>query len=247
MSSDSLRVIGRTGDADLDASREAFAVLDLVVSARVRRGLTTVIDTLGLDADRRRSYLDAAPRRQECRRSRALRHRRLRCARERNSARDRPVPADIACVRSCVGSRRRAWPNSTPRVGTRWLVVSASSPSEPAAPLAARTRAAQSSGRRVHVADLALPVGRQHRRGWLGTSGMAQAAADAGFAGIALMDHLIQIPQVDRSWEPIPEPWVTLGLVAGLDTGLQLGTSVSPMSMHSPGIARQKRRRRSTC
>ena len=23
------------------------------------------------------------------------------------------------------------------------------------------------------------------------------------------MDHLIQIPQVDRAWEPIPEPWVT--------------------------------------
>ena len=32
------------------------------------------------------------------------------------------------------------------------------------------------------------------------------------------MDHLIQIPQVDRAWEPIPEPWVTLGLLAGLDT-----------------------------
>ena len=35
----------------------------------------------------------------------------------------------------------------------------------------------------------------------------------AGFAGIALMDHLIQIPQVGRAWEPIPEPWVTLGLL----------------------------------
>ena len=32
------------------------------------------------------------------------------------------------------------------------------------------------------------------------------------------MDHLIQIPQVGTAWEPIPEPWVTLGLLAGLDT-----------------------------
>lgn len=33
------------------------------------------------------------------------------------------------------------------------------------------------------------------------------AAAEAGLQGIALMDHLIQIPQVGRAWEPIPEPW----------------------------------------
>ena len=31
------------------------------------------------------------------------------------------------------------------------------------------------------------------------------------------MDHLIQIPQVARAWEPIPEPWVTLGMLAGLE------------------------------
>ena len=49
------------------------------------------------------------------------------------------------------------------------------------------------------------------------------------------MDHLIQIPQVGRAWEPIPEPWVTLGLLAGLPTSLQLGTLVSPLSLHSPG------------
>lgn len=40
--------------------------------------------------------------------------------------------------------------------------------------------------------------------GWLRS--MALAADEAGFAGIALMDHLIQIPQVDRAWEPIPSP-----------------------------------------
>ena len=42
------------------------------------------------------------------------------------------------------------------------------------------------------------------------------------------MDHLIQIPQVGTAWEPIPEPWVTLGLLAGLDTRLRLGTLVTP-------------------
>jgi alkanesulfonate monooxygenase SsuD/methylene tetrahydromethanopterin reductase-like flavin-dependent oxidoreductase (luciferase family) len=68
---------------------------------------------------------------------------------------------------------------------------------------------------------------------WL--TSVALAAAEAGFDGLALMDHLIQIPQVGRAWEPIPEPWVTLGLLAGLPTALRLGTLVSPVSLHSPG------------
>jgi alkanesulfonate monooxygenase SsuD/methylene tetrahydromethanopterin reductase-like flavin-dependent oxidoreductase (luciferase family) len=50
------------------------------------------------------------------------------------------------------------------------------------------------------------------------------------------MDHLIQIPQVGRAWEPIPEPWVTLGMLAGLDTGLQLGTLVTPVTFRAAGI-----------
>ena len=50
------------------------------------------------------------------------------------------------------------------------------------------------------------------------------------------MDHLIQIPQVGRAWEPIPEPWVTLGFLAGLDTRLRLGTLVSPVTFRPPGI-----------
>ncbi len=50
------------------------------------------------------------------------------------------------------------------------------------------------------------------------------------------MDHLIQIPQVGRAWEPIPEPWVTLGLLAGLDTRLELGTLVTPVTFRPAGI-----------
>ena len=65
---------------------------------------------------------------------------------------------------------------------------------------------------------------------------MARAAAEAGLQGIALMDHLIQIPQVGRAWEPIPEPWVTLGMLAGLEPGLRLGTLVTPVTFRAPGI-----------
>jgi alkanesulfonate monooxygenase SsuD/methylene tetrahydromethanopterin reductase-like flavin-dependent oxidoreductase (luciferase family) len=65
---------------------------------------------------------------------------------------------------------------------------------------------------------------------------MALAAEEAGFAGLALMDHLIQIPQVDSAWQPIPEPWVTLGLVAGLDTRLHLGPLCTPVTFRPAGV-----------
>ena len=69
---------------------------------------------------------------------------------------------------------------------------------------------------------------------WL--TDLARAADAIGLDGIALMDHLVQIPQVDRAWEPIPEPYVALGLLAGLDTRLRLGTLVSPATFRAPGI-----------
>ena len=75
------------------------------------------------------------------------------------------------------------------------------------------------------------PAGPAH---WL--AAVARAAAEAGLQGIAPMDHLIQIPQVGRAWEPIPEPWVTLGMLAGLEPGLRLGTLVTPVTFRAPGV-----------
>ena len=70
--------------------------------------------------------------------------------------------------------------------------------------------------------------------GWLRS--VTLAAVQAGFGGIALMDHLIQVPQVGRAWEPIPEPWVTLGMLAGLGTDLRLGTLVTPVTYRPAGV-----------
>src|SRR6516164_8951731 len=49
VSSDRLRAVVGSGEHDLDASDDAFALLDQIVAARLRRGLTVVVDTLGLD------------------------------------------------------------------------------------------------------------------------------------------------------------------------------------------------------
>ena len=79
------------------------------------------------------------------------------------------------------------------------------------APVAAR-ETEQRSGPRVMLQVGRFPWG-EDPLDWL--RGVALAADSAGFAGIALMDHLIQIPQVGRAWDPIPEPWVTLGCAGG--------------------------------
>ncbi|HZM32229.1 MAG TPA: ATP-binding protein, partial [Acidimicrobiales bacterium] len=60
VSSDALRAVVGTGEHDQRASKDAFDVLDLVIERRLRRRLTTVVDTLGTDAKRRGRWRDAA-------------------------------------------------------------------------------------------------------------------------------------------------------------------------------------------
>ncbi len=241
VSSDDLRGIVGSGPADLDASHDAFDLLERIVAARVGRGLTTVIDTLGLDADRRRAWIAAARSArlpavavvldtagEECRR--------------RNAERDRPVPAStlaaqvrrVAAVRDVLGGEGwdhlevvtgeddppRLVPNRNiePRKSAVWDQTAGS---------------VTTKGLKVVLQLSRFPWG-EDPGAWV--RDVALAADRAGFAGIALMDHLIQIPQVDTAWQPIPEPWVTLGLVAGLETDLTLGTLCTPVTFRPAGI-----------
>jgi alkanesulfonate monooxygenase SsuD/methylene tetrahydromethanopterin reductase-like flavin-dependent oxidoreductase (luciferase family)/predicted kinase len=236
VSSDRLRALVGSGEHDLDASADAFALLDQIVAVRLRRGLTAVADTLGLDPARRRSYLalarsngmpavavlvDTDPA--ECQR--------------RNRARDRPVPAP-----ALEGQLRRMRAAVAEIRGEGWDLVTTAGHAQPEAAHTpgARMAASQQRQRPVRM-GLVLQLSRfpwgEDPAGparWLAS--IARAAAEAGLQGIALMDHLIQIPQVGRAWEPIPEPWVTLGMLAGLEPGLRLGTLVTPVTFRAPGI-----------
>ncbi len=62
VSSDGLRGQVGEGPHDQAASADAFAVLDDIVTRRLRRGLTTVIDSLGMDAPTRARWLTLAER-----------------------------------------------------------------------------------------------------------------------------------------------------------------------------------------
>src|SRR5499425_3054832 len=106
------------GEHDLDASADAFALLDQIVAARLRRGLNTVVDTLGLDAERRRAHFELARRAglpavavlfgtdaAECRR--------------RNRSRARPVPAAV------LDSQLRRMPDVAAEiVAEGWVLIS---------------------------------------------------------------------------------------------------------------------------
>jgi alkanesulfonate monooxygenase SsuD/methylene tetrahydromethanopterin reductase-like flavin-dependent oxidoreductase (luciferase family)/predicted kinase len=237
ISSDQLRAIAGSGEHDLDASADAFALLDQIVLARARRGLTVVVDTLGLDQDRRLEYL-AVARRARLPAVAVVFGTSAQLCRERNRARDIPVPAAV------LAAQLRRMPAVREQVAAEgWDVVLDADGGEggtgraQAVPAPAGHAAAQVPPARDGV-EFILQISRfdwgDDPAGWL--KGVAQSAAGAGFGGIALMDHLLQIPQVGRAWDPIPEPWVTLGLLAGMDNGLRLGTLVSPVTFRPAGV-----------
>src|SRR5512133_3379074 len=102
VSSDRLRALVGTGEDDIAASSDAFALLEEIVRRRQARRLTTVIDTLGLDPERRRVWLAQA------------RDNDLPCVavafdtpaaecRERNRRRSKRIPADV------LSGQLRAW------------------------------------------------------------------------------------------------------------------------------------------
>ena len=233
VSSDALRGVVGSGPHDLDASDEAFALLETIVAARLKRRLTTVVDTLGTDPPRRLRWLGLARDAGLPAVAVVMDTDEATC-RARNAARDRPVPAPVLAAQV-----RRHVEQVVLVDDEGWDVVERVEHSPVAAPPAARRRAApgadrrNSQGLKVVLQLSRFPWG-DDPLGWV--SGIARAADDLGFGGVALMDHLIQIPQVDRAWSPIPEPWVTLGAVAGLATGLELGTLVTPVTFRRPGI-----------
>lgn len=239
VSADDLRGVVGSGRHDLDASTDAFQLLDLVVAGRLRRGLTTVVDTLGLDSARRRGYLDLARSREMPAVAVAFNAPDELC-RVRNAARDRPVPARVLTQQLRTF---RAVSAALPGEGWTHVVhVADSAKGDDDAPPQSAARSTSASAAPDAGSDTGPEVVLQLSRfpwggdpaGWL--KDVALAADEAGFAGIALMDHLIQIPQVGSAWEPIPEPWVTLGMLAGLGTRLRLGTLVTPVTFRPAGI-----------
>ncbi|MGD2044312.1 MAG: AAA family ATPase, partial [Acidimicrobiia bacterium] len=60
VSSDALRAVVGAGEDDQTAGDVAFDILDRIVTERMRRGLTTVVDTTGLDPKSRARWVGMA-------------------------------------------------------------------------------------------------------------------------------------------------------------------------------------------
>ncbi|MET7277426.1 LLM class flavin-dependent oxidoreductase [Kribbella sp. NPDC005582] len=225
VSSDRLRALVGAGEDDLGASADAFALLETVVSQRIARRLTTVIDTLGMDRERRLRWLGLARAAgmacvavgfdtpaEECRR--------------RNRSRVKRIPADV------LTSQLRAWAvarGELPDEGYDDVLQPTAVRVVPEAFVAADEAVARQSSEptrlRFGLQLSSYPGGRAGLSGFVRE--VAAKAESVGFDAIYVMDHFRQIPQVGRAWDDFLESWTTLGYLAACTTRVRLGTLVS--------------------
>jgi F420-dependent oxidoreductase-like protein len=227
VSSDRLRAAVGTGERDQRASRDAFEVLELIVAKRLARGLTTVIDSTGLDAKRRAAWR-ALAQRHDVPAVAIVFEAQAALVRSRNRARAAPVPSPV------VTAQLRELEATAGRLaGEGFAGVHGAAPVTlvPAGLLTALHSAA-----RQREDPLVLDFGLQISRfGWPGhpattaqtLAEVARAAEEAGFTSLWVMDHMLQIPQVGREWEDMLESHTTLGYLAGVTERIRLGTLVT--------------------
>ena len=237
VSADRLRAVVGHGEDDLDASADAFALLDTIVEHRVRRGLTTVVDTLGLDGDRRAALRAVAARHDRPCVAVAFDVPAAAC-RARNASRPRPVPADVlkrqlatwTTVRE--GLAAEGWtqvlaPASVRRVPARLRVAATAADAQRADPVRLRF------GLQVSAFDWPDGDGPSGAAIPEALRAVATAAERVGFDSLWVMDHVRQIPQVGRDWDPMLECWTTLAWLAGGTSRIRLGSLVSPVTLRN--------------
>jgi F420-dependent oxidoreductase-like protein len=227
VSADRLRALVGEGEHDQRAGTDAFAVLDLVLDRRLRRRLLTVVDTLGLDRDRRRAYVEAARRHHVPVVAVAFDVPAADC-KARNRDRPHPVPAKV------VNDQLRRWPAVLAELPDDGF--DAVHPPGPVTLVDPQLLDAPAAARRQQEVPMALAFGLQIASfTWPGgpaelgprLAAVATAAEDAGFTSLWVMDHFVQIPQVGRHWDDMLDSWTTLGFLAGQTSRATLGTLVT--------------------
>ena len=228
VSSDRLRAVVGLGERDQRASRDAFELLDLIVAKRLKRGLTTVIDSTGLDAKRRAAWMATAAGARRAGLRRPVRHARRHGPQAQPRARlaaCRATSSPRSCARS-QASRELLASEAFAAVREPGSVTLVAPDLVTALDSAARQR------EDPRMLDFGLQIS---RFGWPGhpattaatLADVARAAEDAGFTSLWVMDHVLQIPQVGREWEDMLESHTTLGYLAGVTERIRLGTLVT--------------------
>ncbi|MDQ4097017.1 MAG: TIGR03560 family F420-dependent LLM class oxidoreductase, partial [Actinomycetota bacterium] len=230
VSSDHLRALVGEGENDQRAGTDAFAVLDLVLERRLRRRLLTVVDTLGMDRERRRGYVALARRQDVPVVAVAFDVPAAEC-RARNTARQpRPVPAKV------LAAQLRQWPAVRDELAEDGFDAVYGHDAGPVRIVDPQLIDAPAAAQRQREDPMPLDFGLQIASfTWPGgpaelaarLAGIARTAEEVGFTSIWVMDHFRQIPQVGRQWDDMLDSWTTLGFLAGHTTRATLGTLVT--------------------
>jgi len=237
VSSDALRAVVGEGEDDLRASIDAFAVLDDVVARRLRRKLTTVVDSLGTDAARRERWRALATDNgvpcvaiifdvpaAQLRRQNKGRAKRVPDAVVKRQLEEWPhVMAEVE--REPFAAIHRADVASV--VPRNLLTRERSSGAEPGT---ARSDPSSSSPTRslqfgLQVPQFTWPGGPAEIGARL--RAIAAQAEAVGCDSLWVMDHFRQIPMMGPPWNDMLESWTTLGHLAACTDTIRLGTLVT--------------------
>ena len=230
VSSDGLRAMIGLHEHDQRASKDAFDLLERIADARLRRGFTTVLDTVGTDPKRRARWVALAGRRGVPVHAVVLAPD-DKVVRARNRARGRAVPSAIVTSQlKAVAESATALPGegfdgvhqadddtAVELVPPRFLTAPSSSAAQQEAPVPLSFA--------LHLGKFAWPGGGPQLAANLRR--VATAAEEAGFEAISVMDHVVQIPTVGPEWEDIPESTTALAYLAGVTTRVRLGALVN--------------------
>ena len=236
VSSDRLRGMVGAGEDDQQAGTAAFSILEQIVAERMRRRLTTVVDTLGFDRDNRRRWAGLAheaglptfavvfdtPADQ---------------ARARNMERPRPIPKSVLDKQL---SRFRAVRSEIDGDGfDRVIVEQPVALVVPSIAIAKDEAAEDPSATSEHRFGLVInrfDWGEDRSQMAPRLASIASRAEASGFDDLWVMDHFRQIPQVGRQWEDIPEAYTALAFLAGVTSRIRLGTLVTGIGHRHPVV-----------
>ncbi len=228
VSSDALRAAVGTGEHDQQASADAFAVLESIIDARLSRGLVTVVDTLGLNAEDRARWRTKAADAGMPALAVAFDTDAKTC-RARNKRRSRSIPTKI------LDSQIARYTETRPELDREGFA--AVYPGEEVIPVAATTWTPTHS-----TPERRLRFGLQVSNfewGPVSTpdtlAAIARRAESAGFESLWVMDHFRQIPQVGPAWHDMLEAYTTLAWLAGVTDTIRLGTLVTGVTYRNVG------------
>jgi F420-dependent oxidoreductase-like protein len=228
VASDALRAAVGAGEDDITASTDAFAVLEEIVTRRVKRKLTTVIDTLGLDSDRRAQWLAAA-------RAKGLSTACVAFAVPVTEARDRLRARHKSVPQRVLSGQAKQFKEQLAIIDGEGFDVVLTPTAVRTAPAsiarATATVAAKPPGTSASLEfGLQIPAfdftgGRAEMRATLAS--IASAAEAAGFASLWVMDHFRQIPMFGPAWHDMLDSYTALSYLAGITERVRLGALVT--------------------